>query len=130
VMRSFEIGAIGGCMLVEDTKEHRDIFGGDEEAVVYFRTAQEAAVRAHSLIADDAKRARLTSAVRTRIVNGGHSYRDRVIAMLGVVNGIHRKQPPRGCTSPGVTANRTCDRPQANRRLSTDDTSMRASIEC
>jgi hypothetical protein len=27
VMRSFEIAAIGGCMLAQDTDEHRDIFG-------------------------------------------------------------------------------------------------------
>ena len=29
VMRSFEIPAIGACMLVEDTEEHREIFGPD-----------------------------------------------------------------------------------------------------
>ena len=34
VMRSFEIAAIGGCMLAEDTDEHRDIFGGEGESVV------------------------------------------------------------------------------------------------
>ena len=48
VMRSFEIAAVGGCMLAEDTDEHREIFGPEGEAVVYFRDAKEAAQRARS----------------------------------------------------------------------------------
>ena len=46
VMRSFEIAALGGCMLAEDTAEHRQIFGPDGQAVVYFRTPEDAAARA------------------------------------------------------------------------------------
>lgn len=83
VMRSFEIAALGGCMLAEDTAEHREIFGDDGEAVVYFRTASEAAERARELLADPAERARLSTAVRDRIVShGAHTYRDRLVSML------------------------------------------------
>jgi hypothetical protein len=39
VMRSFEIAAIGGCMLVEDTEEHRAIFGGDGSSRIPRSTA-------------------------------------------------------------------------------------------
>ena len=60
VMRSFEIAALGGVMLAEDTEEHRDLFGPDGEAVVYFRNPDEAAVRARALLADAAERARLS----------------------------------------------------------------------
>src|SRR5262245_36280764 len=42
VMRSFEIAAVGSCMLAQDTDEHREIFGADGEAVVYFRDAKQA----------------------------------------------------------------------------------------
>lgn len=82
VMRSFEIAALGGCMLVEDTVEHRGIFGPDGEAVIYFRTAREAAERARSLLAAPAERARLSKAVRTRILRGAHTYQDRLGSIL------------------------------------------------
>ena len=41
VMRSYEAAAIGSCMLVEDTPEHRELFGPDGEAVVYFETIDD-----------------------------------------------------------------------------------------
>lgn len=82
VMRSFEIAAIGGCMLAEDTPEHREIFGEDGEAVAYFRAPREAAERARTLLADPRERERLAAAIRLRIANGGHTYRERLISML------------------------------------------------
>lgn len=82
VMRSFEIAATGGCMLVEDTDEHREIFGQDGEAVAYFRTAEEAALRAQALVADPAECGRLRTAVRARINSGAHTYGDRLATML------------------------------------------------
>jgi spore maturation protein CgeB len=82
VMRSFEIAALGGCMLAEDTEEHREIFGGDGECVVYFRNPAEAADRARRLLGDAAERARLACAVRARVVQGAHTYRDRLVTML------------------------------------------------
>jgi spore maturation protein CgeB len=90
VMRSFEIAALGGCMLAEDTIEHREIFGPDGEAVVYFRTPREAAERARSLLADLAERARLSAVVRTRISRGAHTYRDRLVSILDVATRIRR----------------------------------------
>jgi spore maturation protein CgeB len=85
VMRSFEIAAVGGCMLAEDTEEHRQIFGGDGECVVYFRTAEEAANRARALIATPGLQRRLASAVRDRMASGMHTYQDRLLAMLRAV---------------------------------------------
>jgi spore maturation protein CgeB len=90
VMRSFEIAAIGGCMLAEDTAEHRELFGRDGEAVVYFRTAREAAERARSLLADPAERARLSAVLRARISRGAHTYRDRLVSILDVATLIRR----------------------------------------
>jgi spore maturation protein CgeB len=84
VMRSFEIAALGGCMLAEDTAEHREIFGDDGEAVAYFRSPREAADRARILLANPAECARLSAAVRERIVlQGAHTYRDRLVTILG-----------------------------------------------
>ncbi len=86
VMRSFEIPALGGAMMAEDTAEHRRIFGPDGQAVVYFRTPEDAVIRARALLADEAERARLSAAARQLIVGGAHTYRDRLNTMLAVVN--------------------------------------------
>lgn len=82
VMRSFEIAATGGCILAEDTTEHRHLFGAEGEAVVYFNTPQDAAARARKLLANPVERACLARAAQSRITEGGHSYRDRLQTML------------------------------------------------
>jgi spore maturation protein CgeB len=94
VMRSFEIAALGGCMLAEDTAEHREIFGQGGEAVVYFRTPGEAAERARSLLGDPARRAQLSKAVKARISGGGHTYIDRLVSMLEVAKGTRALGKP------------------------------------
>jgi spore maturation protein CgeB len=90
VMRSFEIAAIGGCMLVEDTIEHRAIFGRDGDAVIYFRTAQEAAKRARMLLADPTQRARLAKSARNLIRGGRHSYDDRLASLLATADYLRK----------------------------------------
>jgi spore maturation protein CgeB len=84
VMRSFEIASIGGCMLAEDTEEHRTIFGGDGDSVHYFRTPKQAAALARLLIDHPADRARLAASVRDRIGRGAHTYSDRLCTMLDI----------------------------------------------
>ena len=82
VMRSFEIPAIGACMLVEDTEEHREIFSTEGESVVYFRSIPEMIDKARRLLALPAERERLAAAVHSRIMAGRHTYEDRLAAML------------------------------------------------
>jgi spore maturation protein CgeB len=89
VMRSFEIAAIGGCMLAEDTPEHREIFGEDGEAVTYFRSARQAAERARVLLDNPGERARLSAALRARIARGRHTYRDRLSTMLAATHSCY-----------------------------------------
>jgi spore maturation protein CgeB len=84
VMRTFEIPAAGGCMLAQDTDEHREILGPEGEAVVYFRDAKEAAERARELLRDAIERKRLASALHHRIVGGAHTYAHRLATMIGV----------------------------------------------
>ena len=84
VMRTFEIAAMGACMLVEDTVEHRNILGTDGEAVLYFRTADQMVDRLRWLLAHDEERVRLGATVRTRITNGGNTYGHRLQTMLAV----------------------------------------------
>jgi spore maturation protein CgeB len=84
VMRSFEIAAAGGCMLAEDTDEHREIFGPDGEAAHYFRNASEAAERTRALLYNSVERKRLAVGLHRRIVGGAHTYADRLAKMLEI----------------------------------------------
>lgn len=87
VMRSFEVPAIGACMLAEDTAEHREIFGDDGKAVAYFRTRDDMVEKARWLLAHDAERRRLAKAGHRLITTGKHTYRDRLETMLQTVSG-------------------------------------------
>lgn len=83
-MRSFEIPAVGACMLTEDTLEHREIFGEEGKAVVYFRTIPEMIEKLRWLLAHEEERCRLAQAVHALIARGKHTYADRLTAMLGL----------------------------------------------
>ena len=89
-MRSFEAGAAGGCLLVEDTPEHRDIFGEDGATVRFFSTAREAASIWLELLADPVERQRMADAVKSRILDGRHSYGDRLQTMIREATGAGR----------------------------------------
>jgi spore maturation protein CgeB len=82
VMRTFETAAIGACMLTEDTAEHREIFGPEGEAVVYFRTIEEMIAKLRWLLDHSDERRRLAAAAHARIVGGRNTYQDRLITML------------------------------------------------
>jgi hypothetical protein len=82
-MRSYEVPAIGACMLVEDTPEHRAIFGEDGTAVIYFESTQSMLDRMRWLLAHDLERQRLAEAAHRLVVGGQNTYADRLRAMLG-----------------------------------------------
>jgi hypothetical protein len=83
VMRTFEIPAIGACMLVEDTQEHRELFSTEGESVLYFRSIPEMIEKARRLLASPVERQRLATAVHSHIMSGRHTYQDRLAAMWG-----------------------------------------------
>jgi spore maturation protein CgeB len=81
-MRTFEIPAIGACMLTEDTEEHRKIFGNEGEAVVYFKSTDEMIKKAEFLLANETERHRLAEKCHNLITGGGNTYKDRLLTML------------------------------------------------
>src|SRR5262245_43648327 len=81
-MRSFEAAAIGGCILAEDTPDHRELFGPDDHAVRYFRTNSEMVQQAKLLLADTQARRRLSFRLRERFDLGKHTYANRLATML------------------------------------------------
>jgi spore maturation protein CgeB len=86
VMRSLEIPAMGGCMLVESTAEHRDLFGEEGKAVLYFQDIPELIQKARWLQDHPEERQRLREAVHRLITTGGHTYRDRLRSMLTYID--------------------------------------------
>ena len=85
VMRSFEAAAIGGSILAEDTADHRQLFGPENEAVRYFQTVEELVQQAKVLVADAEGRLRLSAQLRDRLTAGRNTYADRLAEMLRLV---------------------------------------------
>ncbi len=82
VMRTFEIAATRGCMLAEDTAEHRRLLGEEGEGVLYFACAEEMVAKARWLLDHPQDRRRLAAALYQRITAGRNTYRDRLETML------------------------------------------------
>ncbi len=81
-MRTFEVPAVGACMLAEETQEHREIFGEEGQAVVYFRTIEEMLKKTTWLLAHEQERQKLAQNVHWLICQGGHTYKDRLQTIL------------------------------------------------
>lgn len=84
VMRSFEIPAVGGFMLAENTEDHRRFFGPEGECVLYFCTPQEALEKTRWALNHPEHRQRMARACHERICNGHHTYQDRLDQMLKI----------------------------------------------
>jgi len=85
-MRSFEIPAVGACLLAEDTTGHRDLFGEEGECVLYFKTTLDLTEKARYLLSHSEERARLAESAHARITNAQHTYKDRLNTILNTVN--------------------------------------------
>jgi spore maturation protein CgeB len=85
-MRSFELPAAGACMVVEDTQEHRELFGPDSEAVAYFESPQTLVLRMQELLANEGQRIEMKERSHQLMVAGGHRYEDRLEAMIRILS--------------------------------------------
>ena len=93
-MRTFELAAIGGCLAVEDTTEHREIFGAADECVRYFDSPPRLIDACRQLLADPAARTRLAEASRERIgVGQAHAYSDRILTIIQATFSVPGKAP-------------------------------------
>ena len=81
VMRTFEAPACGAFMLAERTPTHLELFKEDREAV-FFNSPEEFAAKVREYLPLAADRRRIADAGRSRIVAGGHSYRDRLLEII------------------------------------------------
>jgi spore maturation protein CgeB len=79
-MRSIEVPAIGACMIVEDTAEHRELFG--EDTVVYVNSPNEACTAISELVRSPERVKQLGQAVHERIIGGRHTWCHRLESMM------------------------------------------------
>jgi spore maturation protein CgeB len=85
-MRSFEAPAMGGCLLVEDTADHRALFGDPNAAVAFFGRPDEAVTQARRLAQSAADRTALAAASHHLVTSGRHAYSDRLAEMLRIAS--------------------------------------------
>jgi hypothetical protein len=82
-MRSLELPAMKACLLVEHTPEHRELYGGDGECVVYYHSLTDLVEGAQALCREPARARQLGESLWHRICNEGrHSYADRLQTIL------------------------------------------------
>lgn len=82
-MRSYELPAIGGSLLVEDTDDHREMFGKDGDCVGYFDTMKSLQHKVRELLNCPGESSRRAEAVHHRICVAGHNrYADRLHCIL------------------------------------------------
>lgn len=95
VMRSFEAAAIGGCILAEDTPEHRELFGPDGHSACYFKTSSDMVQQTKRLLADEDARRHLSLRLRQRLEHRNDTYAHRLASILDltVEQGICRANP-------------------------------------
>ena len=80
VMRTLEIAACGGCLLLEGTAEHRTLFG---DSASYFNSPQDLVNQASVLLANPLEQQRIRDEAHA-VVSGKHRYDDRLASMLAL----------------------------------------------
>jgi hypothetical protein len=78
-MRSLELPAMKACLVVEDTLEHRELFGDEGDCVLYYLNNMEMVDKIKNLCDQPERALQLGRRVLTRIChNSRHSYADRL----------------------------------------------------
>ena len=88
-MRSLELPAMRACLLVEDTLEHRELFGEDHQCVEYYSELEGMVAKVNALCATPERVRELGDQVFYRICrHGRHAYTDRLAHVLEICNGM------------------------------------------
>ena len=108
-MRTFELPAMGGCLLAEYSDDQAALLQPGVEAA-YFRDDDELVAQATRYLDDEAERSRLAAAGRQAIVAGGHAYRDRLAQILATVSAPGRccARRCRSCCGRSASTGRPC----------------------
>jgi hypothetical protein len=78
-MRSIEFPAMGACLLVEDTQEHRELYGPEGEIVAYWSNPAELVEKAKWLVRDISANRTMRQLLHKRFtLENPHRYADRI----------------------------------------------------
>lgn len=80
-MRTFEVAAMGGCMVAEDTPDHRKFLG---PAARYFTSIEEMTMAVRFLVSNEPARNEISALAHQRIFQGPHSYADRLKTLFQI----------------------------------------------
>ncbi len=81
-MRTYEAAATGACMLVEETEDHRKLFGEEGVAVTYFSSPDDIVKRSLELINNPTKRNLLRKNVVELVTSSANTYADRLESIV------------------------------------------------
>lgn len=85
-MRTFELPYFHACMLVEDTMEHREIFGKDSDVVCYFNSIDDLIHKAKKLMYSSKKMKEMRSNCHYKVaVSERNTYTDRLNQILNSI---------------------------------------------
>ena len=90
-MRSYEVAAIGGPALAEDSKEHREILGRDGDTVLYFSNLHEMEEKCRWMISHPDQARLMGLRLSNHIRSGKNTYGDRlrsIIAVMGALKNV------------------------------------------
>jgi hypothetical protein len=91
-MRSLELPAMGACIVVEDTLEHRELFGEDGVCVEYYTTMEDMITKVKSLCAQPERARALGDMAFQHICRKSkHTYAERLRCILGDTSIPHQK---------------------------------------
>jgi hypothetical protein len=80
--RTFEVPAAGGLILAQNTSEHREIYRGFENELL-FEDENELIQKHQNLMGDPEKSSTLRTSLNRSILEGENSYSDRALQILG-----------------------------------------------
>jgi hypothetical protein len=103
VMRSFEAAAIGGCIVAEDTPDHRELFGPDGHAACYFKSVDGLIQTVKRLVKDPQRRMAIATNLENRMRGRSETYKDRLETIFNTTIGGDIDALPQKCANPMCT---------------------------
>ncbi len=90
-MRTFEVPAMKGCMVAEDTLEHRDIFGAEGHNVMYFTSPSDLVRQIRHLLNNPNQRTLLAQNAYQIVMNNSNTYQDRLAEIFRISSFVMEK---------------------------------------
>jgi hypothetical protein len=84
-MRTFEVPAMKGCMLAEDTDTHRELFATEGNDLLFFSQPEDMLKKADYLLKNVIMRFDSAMRIHQLIMNGHHTYAHRLQLILEVI---------------------------------------------